>query len=123
MFNNKKKIIIWFVGPVVAFVISILLYYLGPRYDDLGQFLVVFSIAIIFALLVQLLIYRNIYRSWERFTIVYVALSALLVLVTSNQNASLTPIDKEVVTWWTAAAFVVISLALIVYKQYRLKKG
>jgi len=31
--------------------------------------------------------------------------------------------DREIVTWWTAGGFVVISLALILYKQYRLKKG
>lgn len=120
---GKEKIITWFVGSIVAFVASIVFYYLDPKYDDLGQFLTAFSIAIIFVLLMQLVIYREIFRGWEKFTIVYVILSALLVLITSNQNAPLTPIDKEIVTWFTAGGFVVISLALIAYKQYRLKNG
>ena len=120
---DKKRIIIWFVGAVAAFAISIVLYYLGPKYDDLGQFLTAFSAVVILVLLIQLLILRGISKGWEKFSIVYIALSALLVLITSNQNAPLTPIDKEIVTWLTVGGFVVISLALILYKQYRLKKG
>ena len=120
---GKKKVVAWFVWPIVALVASIIFYYLGPKYDDLGQFLTAFSVAIIFVLLMQLMFYKGISRGWERFTVVYVILSALLVLITSNQNAPLTPIDKEIVTWFTAGGFVVISLILIAYKQIRLKRS
>ena len=59
------------------------------------------------------------YHAWKKFAIIYIPIAAMLILLSSSTSGGIDPIDREIVTWWTAGLFLVISLGIIIYKKLK----
>jgi len=107
-------------GIVLAIVLHFL--ELSRVVDSIAQVLLVYSLAHLLIFLVLRIVAYPIFNSWKILAFMYLPLALVLIIITPETGGFMQP-DREIVTWWTAGGFVVISLALILYKQYRLKKG
>lgn len=119
------SVLIFVVGMVFIFPESFSLCDSGPgyreckdqydRYETQGALLALFA-PIFF--LVSVIVYSYIkipeaFRSWSRFAKCYLPIAAVLILLSPTTSASLMGFDKELVTWWLAGIFFVVSLGII----------
>lgn len=115
----------WLVLVALAgIVFAIVLHYfeLSRVADSIAQVLLVYSVVHLLIFLVLRIVVSSIFDSWKILAFIYLPLALMLIIITPETGGFMQP-DREIMTWWTAGGFVVISLVLIVYKQIRLKRG
>lgn len=84
--------------------------------------LTVMALAVFLATVVLMFSRENTVTSWFRFSKYYLPPMIVLALLAPIQPTSfLFPIDREIVAWYLAGLFLLISLILIIYKQIRSK--
>jgi hypothetical protein len=81
-----------------------------------------FSVALIVISLILFFIDKRINRSWLIFAMIYTIVYVIAVYVTPPTSGLLQP-QRDLVSLWLSIAFVILSLILIVYKSWRLKKS
>jgi lipopolysaccharide export LptBFGC system permease protein LptF len=68
---------------------------------------------------------KEIFNSWKHFALWWLPLSAFFIFIaspTGGDGFGLDGmIDREIVTWWFAGLFLLISLILITYKSIKLR--
>jgi len=86
---------------------------------------VMFSVIFFFLSLVLLFLREEIFKTWKTFAIWWIPLSVLFIFSTPSSGGGSIgiggSIDREIVTWWFAGLFLIISLVLIIYKSIKLK--
>jgi preprotein translocase subunit SecG len=97
------------------------------NYEELGALTSILSIFFFFisVILFARLKSEAIFKSWKIFTYWWLPLSALFILSAPSSGGGSIGIgggiDREIVTWWFAGLFFIISLILIIYKSIKLK--
>jgi len=85
-----------------------------------------FSVVLFFLSLILLFLREEIFKSWKTFAIWWIPLSALFILSAPSSGGGSIGIgggiDREIVTWWFAGLFLIISLVLIIYKSIALRR-
>ncbi len=96
--------------------------------DSTGQALAMFSVLLILFSIILLFRPEQIFQSWKKFAMWWLPLSAFLVFVMPSTGGSggfggggLGGPDREIMTWFTAGVFFLVSLAIIVRKSLKLR--
>ena len=122
---HYKDKIRWLIGAAVfCFALSIGLYYLGPRFDDIGFVLEIFSPFSFVFLIILYFLPEQIFITWFKFTRIYIPIALVLAVgggATSN-GSDLFNTDAEFFTTFFSVIFVVISIILIIRAHRRLKR-
>lgn len=117
--NRKDEVIWWLVVSIVMFLVSLILYFVGREFDAIGQYLTTYSVVMFVLILVQAIANSlRLLAAWKKLTLYYVPIMAVIVLLT-GRGTGIMPIDSELVTWWTAGLFLIISLGIIIYKKLK----
>ncbi len=66
---------------------------------------------------------NEIFNLWSKFTIIWIPLSVFIIAITPNTSGILQVIDKEYVALVLSILFVIISLVIISYKFFFIKKN
>lgn len=120
MMNDKDKLIWWLVASIAMFLVSLILYFVGREFDVIGQYLTTYSVVLFVLILVQAVMNGfRLFAIWKKLSLIYIPIMAVIVLLT-GRGTGIMPIDSEIVTWWTAGLFLIISLGIIVYKKIKL---
>ncbi len=85
-----------------------------------------FSLISLFPLLILIFVPKNVFRTWLRFAIPWVILSAILIAITPTYNGGLFPIYSfvtEDMAKLTGGIFAVVTLILIAWKSWAVRKG
>jgi hypothetical protein len=116
--NYKKKIAV--VLPLLLIIVAAI--YVNKFFTPLGTFLEFFSLA--FAVVFFILLFTDVYvfSYWKKFTLIFFPLATLFVILMPSISEGFVGIDKELATIFLAALFFVISLGIIIWKSFRLKK-
>ncbi|MBI4086917.1 hypothetical protein HY416_02960 [Candidatus Kaiserbacteria bacterium] len=62
------------------------------------------------------------FHAWLRFAKYYILVAALLITASPSVATTIFGFDKEFMSWATAGLFLLVSLILVVYKQFRKKE-
>lgn len=92
---------------------------------DLGWVLVPMSLSVLMVSFLLLFMRNSVFSSWFKFALFSLPLIALLIYTTPENSNSWMPlyfIGRGTVTEWTACLFVIVSLVIIVWKQFNLGK-
>ena len=129
-----KKSILWvgLVGTIIFFTISILVRKYGCR-EDLFFFCkdsyvgLVFILKFLFPvmLFLSLITYKmrdEIFRSWIKFSYVWIPLTIILTLLAPEYSPSLLPLTKGVISFYFSALFLLISIIIIISKSIFLRR-
>lgn len=89
---------------------------------NVGHPLVVGLIPFIFVLFILLFLSREIFNAWKKFTIVFIPISVILIIITPVYcNAPLNMcFNKILTTRFTSIGFAILSLIIIIYKSVRI---
>jgi hypothetical protein len=92
--------------------------------EGVGVPLMLFGVCILFLSLLLRFLNEKIFRTWSRFALIYLPIAALLLYLTPVQCDAPLGLctDRELVTWWLAGLFVIVSLIIIIVKLVRLRK-
>jgi len=112
----------WCIGPenfcYRTVIDQIFLYTINPAYF--------FALPFLLAAFVLVFVPRTIFSSWLRLATWLVPISALIIFVTPVTSNSWMPlyfISREEVAWYLGILFALISLILIIWKQYGYRKS
>jgi len=85
-----------------------------------------FALPLLLAAFVLIFVPRTVFNSWLRLATWLVPISALIIFVTPVTSNSWMPlyfISREEVAWYLGILFALISLILIIWKQYGYRKS
>ena len=97
------------------------------KFDDIGTFIFLFSIAVVLSLIMLYFLSKESFNIWLNFTVIYLPISVILVAIApSYNNCFFTGFcfqpDKESLTWLLSVLYFIISFVLIVRAHRRLKR-
>jgi hypothetical protein len=117
---QKKKIGVLMILTLITAVLAAVIFNsdLGSFIDILTQAIFTYSIGLLIVEIVLLFGSESIFNTWKKFALVYIPISFVLILLT-GRGTGIMPIDSELVTWWTAGLFLIISLGIIIYKKLK----
>ena len=136
----KKKLYIYIGITIVAFVVSMILglYELFEVCTPFSSYtclniarfwaeaLFFSSVSLFLTFLILLFTKEAVFSSWKKFGIWYIPLAALLIfLAPSSSGGSFgfsMGIDREGVTMFISAVFLIVSILIIVVKSWKLRK-
>lgn len=95
--------------------------YITQTFTDLGTTLFAFSLSFAFTFFALLFASENVFSTWKKFTVFWVPMSILLIVISPMTSRELIGFDKELTALWTAGLFFLISLAIIGFKSWKLK--
>lgn len=87
--------------------------------DGIGIPLFFFSVSILILLLILRWLPESVFCPWFRFAKYYLSIAAVLIILSPVTDSSIMGFDKELMSWFTAGAFFIVSLILIIYKWFR----
>lgn len=138
--NYRKKLYIYIGITIVAFVVSVIL----GLYDLFGvctpfssyaclkiarfwaEALFPSSISLSLIFLILLFTKEAVFNSWKKFGVWYIPLAALLIFITPSSSGGSfgfsMGIDREGVTMFTSAIFLIVSILIIIVKSWKLRK-
>lgn len=93
--------------------------------EGVGQPLFFFSLSVLPLFAILYFLREEVFRSWSRFAKWYLPLAAIAIFLSFGSHGGWgvgNIFDTELVTMWSAGLFFVISLILIIYKSYRLRR-
>jgi hypothetical protein len=99
--------------------------YIWPVFYNLIRPLYIFSEVFVLVALILIFVRNTAFNSWLRFAIWFIPLSIIVIGTTPTSSNSWMPlyfIGKDTVTLVMAGLFTVISLVVIVWKQFDLGK-
>lgn len=91
------------------------------NFDSASGLLQIFLPVLFFSLITYKL-RDEVFESWILFAKWWVLATIFLVLITPTQDQSMIPLDKEMVSFFSTGIFTLVSLALIAYKSFALRK-
>lgn len=91
------------------------------QYSSITEPFIFLFIALAFTSIALLFCREIIFKVWWRFALIYMFL-VLVIIFIAPDTAGFLQLDRELVTWWSTGGFVVISLALIFYKNWQLRR-
>lgn len=102
-------------------------YEVTHNYENIGAFISFFS-AVFFCLSGLLLVRLKspaVFLSWKKFALLWIPISAIFVLSASSSGGGSIgiggSIDREIVTWWFAGLFFIISIIIIIRESLKLQ--
>lgn len=134
LLTQKNVLVISVVGVVLffVFIFSNEMGFCAPyqlscmkRFDFMAEIIQIF-IPVLFCSLIAYKMHANVFKSWINFTKWWVSLTIILsVLAGFGEQPSYMPamITPGTVSFLMSSLFLVISLILIVYRFFTLKKG
>ena len=96
-------------------------YLCSKRFDEIAQMLLIFLPTLFFSLITYKM-RAGVFNAWRNFAIVWVPASIFLVAISPSSSAPFQIIDKEFVAIVFSLFFSFISLILIAYKSFSLRK-
>ena len=134
----SRQRVYWFIGVLVLTAlawVAALPDYVGlcPPYGVDGKYACVDRLIIFgwpwalllsglsLGLLLSMFTDLRVFKLWRVFTLIYFSIAIILVLLSPEVGDILEP-DKETVALWLSVLFVILSILLISYKSWRLKK-
>ena len=72
--------------------------------------------------IIALFIQRSAFRAWKLFSAAYVPVAIVLLAITPAVAPNIVSFDREQASWLLSILYIVLSLILIAYKSWRLKK-
>lgn len=136
----SKKRLYWFTGTLTLTAMAWILSYpdyvgICPPYGVDGQYACVDRLAQItepaallltalsLSFLSSIFSTPSAFRAWRLLTIIYLPTAIILIALTPQSSGNIINIDREIVTWWLSIGFVIISLVLIAYKSWQLRRN
>lgn len=116
--NYRKKISASIGIVLLSIVIS---YYLGPKYSYVSEPLVIWGVVILPLLLLMLFLPVNIVASLKKFSLIYIPVVILLLIITPTNNIDIYGLDRELIAWFTSGLFLVTSILIIIIKSWKLR--
>jgi hypothetical protein len=92
---------------------------IGYYANNFGFDLLLWSLTIIISTLLLKFIAPSALKIWATFALIYILISQVLIFLTPVTCGSLICFDRQMVTWLSAAAFLVISMIIIIYKKIK----
>ncbi len=65
----------------------------------------------------------SVFRIWKKFSYAYMPFAVLLIFLAPNTSRNILGIDREFTSIWLSILYVIISLVLITYKSWRIKRS
>lgn len=85
-----------------------------------------FAVAFLPIAVILIFVSRQIFQSWSRLAMWFVPLSLFVILVTPVTSNSWMPlffISREEISWYLGILFSIISLILVIYKYFSLRRS
>jgi hypothetical protein len=120
----KKQKITLFISSVAGILLAFTLNYLYRNsyisngiYKGIAEPLFYISISLFITLLILFFTKEEIFRSWIKFTYIWIPISIFLVLIIPNGGNSsfVSLIDRESVSMLMAGLFFIISLIIVIF--------
>lgn len=127
----KKKILITLASLVAVFLAFFLLCYFNEgscsqnTHETLALYMLSFSFSTALSLSLLYFLREEVFRSWLRFTRWYLSFATIAIFLSLGSHGGWgigNIFAPEFVIMWSAGFFFVISLILIIYKSYRLRR-
>jgi len=129
-----KKIATVFIVCLLLFIIGMVLLFpesficegyrfeCRDQYDDYRLYAGLLTIIapIVFFAYILIHLYqtqRIVFNSWLRFSKYYLPIAALLIVFSPTTAVGIGGFDKELVTWWLAGIFFVVSLGIVLFRR------
>ncbi|HEY4478786.1 MAG TPA: hypothetical protein VI981_00260 [Candidatus Paceibacterota bacterium] len=97
------------------------------NYEIISVPILLFSLLTLVCSVVLYFMRSGVFYSWVKFTLWWVPLSVILIAITpeyggSGLDGGIPSFGREVVIWFMAGGFFVLSLLIIAWKSFRLRK-
>lgn len=95
-------------------------------YQWITGFLLFFSATLTLVCFLLFLTKEEVFRTWSKFIIWWIPLSAALLYVTPEYQGGWGisfPLDREIVLWFTSGSFLLVSLIIIIRKWWQVRRG
>jgi len=135
--SNKKKNITVLIASLAILIIDLLILcgvdvndeltckndYLYSLIGDAEQLLIFSALISLFFSIILLFLKEAVFTAWWKFAKWYLIVAAVLVALSPVQDGGLMPIDAEIVSWWLASLFLIISIIIIIITARREKNS
>lgn len=91
------------------------------NFNEIIQVVLIFSIPIIIVSFVLLFFQEQVFRAWSKFTIIFLPIAVILIVITPSTTGSIDPIEREPLTLFLSVIFLIISIFIIAIKSFRLR--
>jgi len=135
-----KKRLYWFVGVLVLTAVAWVMVapdYVGlcpyygedgfysciDKYIHIGEPASLLMSALSVSFLLVLFTEAQVFRAWKKFTLITIPIIIVLVTATPEYGGTFIDLDREIVTWGFGIAFPVVSILVVAYKSWKLKKA
>jgi tellurite resistance protein TehA-like permease len=132
----KKKIKILLVLAIFSFVAALMMtesvlfglcleeeyFTCQEKLGNIGQPLGLFSIILIFLLIILHFTKPKVFKTWLKFAVPYLLLVSLPIILAPANNSGVYGVDSEILTWFFSGLFLFISVIIIGIKSYILKR-
>ena len=138
MLNKKKVLSVSIVGILSLILIVILQVYFDLSFGSecgaynppiagcLSALLTYVFVIFIPILIFSLITYRlkeDTFLSWQKFTVIYLFIYLFIIIIAPWQHDPFFPIEKEIMVMIFCSIYTLISLILITYKSFSLRKN
>lgn len=86
--------------------------------QDIALSIILFAPPLFLSSLILLFADEKVFRSWARFTKIFLPTAVILIILSPSQPSFLNP-DRELTTWWMAGLFLATSILLIAWKWWK----
>ncbi|HEY4478834.1 MAG TPA: hypothetical protein VI981_00535 [Candidatus Paceibacterota bacterium] len=97
------------------------------NYESTSVSVLLFSLSILLCSIVLYFLRQGVYRAWTKFMLWWIPFSVILIALTPSYGGSgldggVPGLDREMIIWLAASAFFIISLAIIAWKSFQLRR-
>ncbi len=92
--------------------------------ESIALFLILLPISLFLTSLILLFTREEVFHSWKKFVIGYLPIALILLFLTAGESGGgigFAAIDGEIISWWLAGLFLIISLLIIGIKSWKLR--
>ena len=132
--NYKRKLILILAGAILAFIFAVAVLCQSipsgncyGKWGEAGQAVGSLSIALMIAAIPLFFLREEAFRSWFSFAKFYLPIVLALILWSAFASSSTSwgvsmGSDAETFTWFFSILFLIISIVLIIWKSWRLRR-
>lgn len=91
-------------------------------FNEIIQITFIFSIPIIILSFILLFHKERIFFIWSKFTIIFLPIVIILIMITPSNSGSISPFEREPVTLFLAIVFFVVSIFIIATKSSNIRR-
>ena len=84
---------------------------------QIGEPLFIGGLSLLLTFILLLFFSQEIFNVWKKFAVWYIPIAIILLAITPTSDSAFLAPDREIITWFTSIAFLVVSLIIIRYKQ------